>query len=138
MRTSVIVAAALLLLAAASCSWMGHVMQIAESVRAFIGTIDEQSVMLCEAGWLPPKVCDYWDELRIKALERWSEYKAKVIDYLIRLLTGALTVPSAERPAVMVTIDHEAIYAAAQRAADEGYLTVRELAAIEEALPRPR
>jgi len=138
MRTSVILAAALLLLAAASCSWMGHVMQIAESVRALIGTIDEQSVMLCEAGWLPPKVCDYWDKLRIQALDKWSEYKAEVIDYLIRLLTGALTVPSAERPAVMVTIDHEAIYAAAKRAADEGYLTVRELAAIEEALPRPR
>ena len=135
MRLSVILAAVLLLLAAVSCTTWVHV---AESVAAFVASIDEQTAALCEAGWLPPKVCDYWDGLKAQALERWSKFKGEVIDYLIGLLSGVLTVPSAERPAVMVTIDSEGILAAARWAAEDGYLTAAELAAIEEVIPRPR
>ena len=132
MRLSVILAA-VLLLAAASCTTWVHV---AESVAAFVASIDEQTAALCEAGWLPPKVCDYWGELRAQALEEWSKFKAEVIDYVIKLLSGMLTVPSAERPAVMVTIDHEAIWAAAKWVAADGYLTAAELAAIEDVIPK--
>ena len=124
-----------LLVAATGCTFLREaVPSVPAAIRAFLTAVDGQVDELHDSGWLPRRLHDEYADLREQALDDWGRFKAELLDYVERLLSGETTPPAADWPSSEpLRADAAAILAAAGDAAAEGYLTDGELAALRAA-----
>jgi len=153
MRKTVVILAALLLLALApACaSWWRHGDDALAKLAEFLQTADAKVTGWCDAGYLPPAACAEWIELYAQAGEnleflesKWldwkSNWKAKVIDFIVRFLANKFgTGPAAYATGASIQKeppDAGGILAAAENAYKEGWLTNTELDKLKAAAGR--
>jgi hypothetical protein len=145
-RVFLLILAGLLLAATFSCSWFNRQeVRAWETVENLISTADAKVSAWCDVGYLPAQACAEWADLKTELgdkladlKDKWAGIKDKIIDYLIRFISGKLgpilAAPAdGKSPTWTPYPDPADILAAAETANKEGKITDADLAALKAA-----